>query len=251
MSEIPQPGPAPIDAPPGPSGLKGCLPVLGLLLIGGVAVALMLPAVSRTREVPRRSQCKNHLKQIGLALHNYHDDYRAFPPAYTVDADGKPLHSWRTLILPYLDQKPLYNTIDLTKPWDDPVNAHALETRVEVYHCPSTSHPGAHTVYLANASQSGCFRPGLSRKISDIIDGSSNTILILEVPENLAVPWMSPEDADEALFMNITADSGLHHTGGVHATLCDGAVRFISANLPIATRRALLTIEAGDTIGEF
>ena len=73
-------------------------------------------------------QCANNLKQIALALRNYESVYHALPPAYTVDAEGKPLHSWRTLILPYLEQQALYDKIDLSKPWDDPANKEAYET---------------------------------------------------------------------------------------------------------------------------
>src|SRR5260370_743998 len=73
-----------------------------LVVCGGVVIALLLPQTS-SREPARRSQCKNNLKQIGLALHNYHDVYGSFPPAYFVDASGKPMHSWRVLILPFLD----------------------------------------------------------------------------------------------------------------------------------------------------
>ena len=100
---------------------------LVVLAIIVVLIALLLPPASRSgRGEARRSQCKNNLKQIGLALHNYHDIYHVFPPAYTVDGNGKPLHSWRTLILPYLDQAPLYLKIDLSKPWDDPANAESF-----------------------------------------------------------------------------------------------------------------------------
>ena len=90
------------------------LHLLWIVPVGCLVIALMLPAQRRAREPARRSQCKNNLKQIGLALHNYHETYGAFPPAYTVDADGKRLHSWRTLILPYLDQAPLYDKIDFS-----------------------------------------------------------------------------------------------------------------------------------------
>lgn len=83
------------------SVIKICLAIA----IVAISVALFLPATRNVRPAAYRSQCKNNLKQIGLALHNYHDEYQAFPPAYTVDADGKPLHSWRTLILPYMEQK--------------------------------------------------------------------------------------------------------------------------------------------------
>src|SRR5687767_15769954 len=101
--------------------------IIRLLTLGAILLllaALLLP-FSRggaPREAARRMQCGNHLKQIAIALHNYHDVYHCLPPAYTVDAAGKPLHSWRTLILPFSEQKALYDQIDLTKPWDDPAN---------------------------------------------------------------------------------------------------------------------------------
>src|SRR5262245_5872973 len=99
-------------------GLGGFLNVVIVLGIGAVVVALLLPAQRRGREAARRTQCKNNLKLIALALHQYEADYHALPPAYTVDRYGNPLHSWRTLILPYLDQQALYNSIDLSKAWD-------------------------------------------------------------------------------------------------------------------------------------
>src|SRR5262245_52541441 len=82
-----------------------------ILVIGvlGLLVALLLPAFPRTaREAARRMQCGNHLKQIGLALQTYHDVYGSLPPAYIADASGKPLHSWRVLILPFLGERSLY-----------------------------------------------------------------------------------------------------------------------------------------------
>ncbi|APZ94979.1 DUF1559 domain-containing protein [Fuerstiella marisgermanici] len=99
--------------------VRSVVKVVGLVLIGGVLLAMLLP-FNRGSEAPRRLQCKNNLKQIGLALHNYHDVYEAFPPAFTVNSDGHPLHSWRTLILPFMEQQALYDSIDLSKPWSDP-----------------------------------------------------------------------------------------------------------------------------------
>jgi hypothetical protein len=224
--------------------------VLGLGIVA-VLVALLLPAVRRAPEAGRRSQCKSNLKMIGLALHNYHEDYDAFPPAYTVDAQGKPLHSWRTLILPYLDQRPLYEKIDLSKPWNAPENSEAFQTRVAIYSCPSTNLPRNHTTYLASAGPSACFHDSESRRFSDITDGASNTLMVIEVPLDRSVPWMSPQDADEQLILSIGAKSKLGHEGGIQAALCDGAVRFINHSLPIETRRALISIAGGDKVGEF
>src|SRR5690242_8895528 len=76
--------------------------VLGILFAGLLCVAFA-DAISLAREAARRSQCKNNLKQIGLALHNYHDTYGCFPPAITYGPDGKPWHSWRVIIMPYIE----------------------------------------------------------------------------------------------------------------------------------------------------
>src|SRR4029453_12945484 len=85
----------------------GCIGAL-LFSCAPIGVALLLPAVQQAREAARRTQCKNNLKQIGLALHNYADVYGSFPPAYIADETDKPMHSWRVLILPFLDQDQLY-----------------------------------------------------------------------------------------------------------------------------------------------
>lgn len=252
MSEIPQPGPIATASTVDAQRSFGCGTIVALLAVGGIVATFFLPRVTRTREVSRRSQCKLNLRQIALALHAYTEVHRALPPAYTLDSAGKPLHSWRTLILPYLGEAPLYNSINLAKPWDDPVNEKALKTPVPVYSCPSTPSDRTHTVYFANASQSGCFHAGASRSLSEVTDGESNTLLVFEVPAERAVPWMSPTDADEALLMELSVEQKLQHVGGVHAALCDGLVRFLFlGNLPPATRRALFTIEAGDEVGEF
>jgi type II secretory pathway pseudopilin PulG/ribosomal protein L40E len=225
--------------------------VLTVLAIGVVLVALLLPSVRRARPAARRSQCKNNLKQIALALHNYEAVHHAFPPACTVDADGRPLHSWRTLILPYLDQAPLYNSIDLSKPWDDPANAEAFKTQVLVYCCPSNPGPSDHTTYLACVGEHACFRRAEPRPISEIADGLSQTLMIIEVPLDRAVPWMSTQDADEELLLSVGKGSHLAHAGGMDAALCDGSIRFLSAETPAATRRALFSVARGDIPGNF
>lgn len=219
-----------------------CLVVLAIIAI---LIALLLPNVRTSRGSARRVQCKNNLKQIGLALHNYHDVYGALPPAYTVDAEGKPLHSWRTLILPFIEQKRLYDGIDLSKPWDDPVNAKAYATNIPVFQCPSATIPPGHTTYLAVAAEGGCFRPGESRAFSEITDGPSQTLMVIEVEPAHAVPWMAPVDADENLVLGFGPKSGLPHSGVVQALFGDGSVRFLSADTPAAERRALITV-AGD-----
>ncbi len=172
-------------------------------------------------------QCKNYLKQIGLALHNYHDVYNSFPPAYTVDENGKRLHSWRTLILPFIDQAPLYKTIDLSKPWDDPVNAQAFETTLAAYQCPSSEMSPGQTSYMAIVGENHAFAETTGRALSEFKDGTSNTVMVIEVAAQDAIHWMSPHDVDGAYFSGLKDDSELSHAGGLQVLLSDGAVRYI------------------------
>lgn len=240
----------PVHFSGGASRGSGCLlKVIGLLIVGALLVALFLPAVRSAREAARRNSCVCHFKQIGLALHNYHDVYGEFPPACTVDADGKPLHSWRTLILPYMEETQLYESIDLSKPWDDPVNQKAAQTPMSAYRCPSANYAENETTYFAIVTPNSCLRPGQSLSFSEIPDGSSRTIIITEVPLDQAVPWMSPHDADEAMIFAINEDSKLAHAGGVFMVgVADGAVRAFTADMPIDTRRALITADGGEPV---
>jgi hypothetical protein len=154
------------------------LAVVGVL---GLVVALFLPAVRTAKEPARRMQCSNNLKQIAFALREYESVYHSLPPAYTVDAEGKPLHSWRTLILPYLEQQALYDKIDLSEPWDDPANKAAYETTPLAYQCPSADCPPGDTTYLAVVAPGGCFRPTKPRDLSEVTDDPNLTLMVLEV----------------------------------------------------------------------
>lgn len=214
---------------------------------------VVFPAVHQAREAARRTSCKCRLKQLGLALHNYHDTYGVFPPAYTVDAEGKPLHSWRTLILPYIDQAALYAQIDLSKPWDDPSNAEAFKTPVSTYCCPSSQAPEGNTPYLAVVTLNSILRPEQSLTIKEVTDGTSNTIVVIEVPADQAVPWMFPQEADEALILsNFTSKNRkLQHAGGLHCLLADGTVRFLKQTITPATLKALLSATGNEQVGEF
>lgn len=224
--------------------------LLAVLAILGVLVALFLPATRSARPAAYRTQCKNNLKQIGLALHNYHDTYHAFPPAYTVDENGKPLHSWRTLILPFVDQESLYNKLDLSKPWDDPANAEAFKARIPVYQCPSSPADvsPAHTTYMAVVTTNSCLRPTEPRLMSDITDNHGETLMVIEVNHDHAVHWMSPTDADESLILGLGPETKQAHSGGMNAAYVDGSVMFLSAASSSADRLARISIAGGEQV---
>jgi hypothetical protein len=94
--------------------------------------------VRTARPAARRAQCVNKLEQIALGFQSYEQTYNPLPPAYAVDANTNPLHRWRTLIVPDLEQERLYQTVELSKPRNDPANAKALQTFPTVYRCPDS-----------------------------------------------------------------------------------------------------------------
>jgi len=219
--------------------------VIGLI---GLLAALILPAVQVTRTPGRRSYCRNNLLNIALALHNYHDDHDSLPPAYTVDAEGQPLHSWRTLILPYLDQATLYESIDLMKPWDDPVNTAARETVLEIYHCPSLETVSNLTTYAAVVGPDACFLPKGSRRFDEITDGLSHTAMLVEVPPESAVPWMSPQDGGIEFLTSWPEDAKLSHGDGTQVVFIDGVLRFLSAETAPEVRAAMVSVDGAEKV---
>ena len=108
---------------------------------GGAAllalIAIMLPSVG-SRPAPKRGRCANNLKAIGVAMHDYHDVYGCCPPAYTTDKNGRPMHSWRVLLLPFLGREDLYEKYDLNEPWDSPKNIDVFRHMPDVFSCPAS-----------------------------------------------------------------------------------------------------------------
>lgn len=230
--------------------------VIGGLVLSGVCVfgilaALLLPAVSQARESARRSACRNNLKMIGLALHNYNETYGTLPPAYIPDATGKPMHSWRVLILPYLDQQPLHNAYDFNQPWDSPQNLAVTQNIPPVYACPSSTNQGdTHYVYITGKGT--CFEGAQGIKFRRIIDGTSHTLLVVEAREP-GIHWSEPRDFDMKAFMATGEPGGFSstHPGGFNALFGDGSVRFINENIDTTTLKSLTTPAGGETIGNF
>lgn len=115
--------------------LKTVLGTIVFLLAVGT-LAYFVRAVGDAREAARRTQCSGRCCQILVALHNYHDTYGSFPPAYLADETGKPMHSWRTLLLPYLDGAQLYNEYRFDEPWDSTHNLSIAAAAVRTVQLP-------------------------------------------------------------------------------------------------------------------
>lgn len=220
---------------------------LGVVVVG---IGLLLPSVRSVRPAARRISCSNNLKQIGLALFEYEADHGALPPAYTVDENGRPLHSWRTLILPYLEQSTPYDNIDLSKPWDDPANEMARAISLPVYTCPGERLAHGYTTYLGVVGQDACLHPTRPRMLEEITDGPANTLIVIEAPPDKAVHWMCPQDADEALVVGLSKASQSSHSSVWNAARADGSVFTLSSETPAEIRRAMVSIAAGDSVRE-
>jgi prepilin-type processing-associated H-X9-DG protein len=223
-----------------------------LVVLLGVLGMLLLSVFPRrflsfgSREAARRASCSNNLRNIALALHNYESTYGRLPPAYTVDASGNQLHSWRTLILPFMEQKALYDQIDLAKPWDDPANQRARNTPLRLYECPSNTAGRLMTTYFAVAAPSGCFKPTESISFADVKDRRDRTLMLIEISEKHAVHWMSPQDATEEMILNRGTDFDLSHPNGSQAAFVDGHIEYLTENVRPDVLRALISIAGND-----
>ena len=190
--------------------------------------------------------CFNNLKNIGLALELYHAEHGSFPPAYTVDENGRRLHSWRTLLLPYLDEARFYETIDLSKPWDDPVNAKAYKAHFRVFQCPSADVPDNYTTYLGLVGEMHAFQPTERRTKEDFTDGLDQTVMVIDVEAKDAVHWMSPHDTDGDYLLELGKKSKLSHQSGISVVFADGRATIVEKNTPQDQLHGLSTIANAD-----
>jgi hypothetical protein len=203
-------------------------PILSVGSVLPMAAAGLVPAIGSARGASARSQSMNNLKMVGLAMHNYHAANHALPPAYTVDNAGKPLLSWRVLILPYIytNEQALYESFHLDEPWDSVHNRQLLEKMPPWYRSPGSRLPPGMTRYLTVRGPNTVFPGKEKTSFADIPDGTSGTIMAVEAGEEAAVPWTKPDDF--AFDPDDPAAGLFGPRDGCIALFCDGSVRFLS-----------------------
>ncbi|GAB5441403.1 MAG: hypothetical protein Fues2KO_17520 [Fuerstiella sp.] len=219
---------------------------LGLATMTG----MLLPAVQQAREAARRTQSKNNLKQIMLAMHNYHAVYGTFPPAVLLGPDGKTKYSWRVAILPFIDQNELYEQYDRNEPWDSDNNKKVLAQIP-----PSLKHPSdtkeslnaSYYVYVGENTGAGN-TDGEGNLLRSFRDGTSNTVMVVEAKKD--IPWTKPEDIAYDPEKQPELGGGWH-PNGFNAGLADGSVRFISEAIDKGVWRMLIERNDGQVIPQF
>lgn len=210
--------------------------VLSGLLLAGVVVVILGMLVPGSRRLPRhamlRIHCAQNLKQIGLALHQYRSDYGSFPPIVTKDVEGRSLHSWRVLLLPYLEEKALYDRIDLSQPWDAPVHQALHAQCPKIYRCPSSLLLEGHTTYQA-ILDSKAWKQNHAPSSDGSIEENPKPehVMVLETYQDQTIPWMNPSDPDWKSYqraMSKSAKQQIHRGLAAYFLLVDGSVDGIS-----------------------
>lgn len=225
--------------------------IVGGMLVIGAAVAIFAPAVTRARSAAVTNSCASNLRRIASAMHQYAADHGRFPPAYVADKDGKPMHSWRVLLLPYLGRQDVYSQYDFSQPWDSPQNMVLAMYTPEVYLCPAdpNSRGAQETNYMVVVGDRTLFPATTASRLVDASDGLTETILVVETPGK-GVCWLDPTDLQfDSLDMRINQGLiGLDHKGGANVVTADGEVHQLSEDTPPEYLRALLTRDGGEVI---
>ena len=220
----------------------------GMVAISAVGVGLLLPAVQKVREAAARASSQNNLKQIGLAMHNYHDAYGKFPAAAICDKNGKPLLSWRVAILPFIEQNNLYQQFKLDEPWDSEHNIKLSKVVIKVYtHPQQPQDTFGLSHYRLFYGKDAMFDLKDGKTFAQITDGLSNTILAVEAAEG--VPWTKPDDFLYDAKKPLPKFGGLS-ANGFNVLMGDGSVRFLSNSVSEKTLRAMITANGGELIEE-
>lgn len=220
-------------------------------------LSLILPAGSGPGAA-RRTQCLNNLRNIALAMTNYASGRQGqLPYSVIPDSEGRPMHSWRVALLPYLDHQDLYLQYRFDEPWDGPNNRRLHDLVVKYFHCPDDrDSPETDTSYCLVLGEGTAFPPEGGMTFDRIRDGDGlqQTLLVVEVA-NSGIHWMEPRDLhirEMSPTINPSRGQGIssRHPGIARAAFASGSVRPLSATIPATTIRALLTVEGGEVIGD-
>jgi len=220
----------------------------GMLAIFGFGRMAIAPPPIAVAQSP----CRNNLQQIALAMHNYHDTYSTFPPAYLADENGTPMHSWRVLLLPFLNEQSLYDAYNFDEPWDSDDNLRIAQQMPAVYWCLDDPIGGADETSYAMIAGPGFLADGEhASRLANITDGTSRTLMVVE-SHGSGIVWTEPRDLDGTM-ISFGINNGMAgelngHPEGVQAAFCDGSVRTLHTLMTAEDVEALATIAGGESV---
>jgi prepilin-type processing-associated H-X9-DG protein/prepilin-type N-terminal cleavage/methylation domain-containing protein len=246
--------------------------LLVVIAILGVLIGLLLPAVQKIRAAAIRTQCQNNLRQIGLALHAYHDAYATFPPGgieyrppgHTTERQL----AWCVYLLPYLEQDNVYRLLDLSTPFDSPENAVGGATVLPIFLCPSKPRSDYLVNGLGACDYGGIFGQALfgpnnphngtldfdvAYCIAQITDGTSHTLVISEDTQRNDATWINALnlfDVASPINQGPIFDPDIHsnHPGGANGLFADGSVRFLKDSMDLGILAAICTRAGGESV---
>lgn len=230
---------------------------IGIFLAGAIPIVLLsiwmlAPTIVRLKTRRDITACKQNLKRIARALNAYADAYGTYPPPAVLDASGKPMHSWRVLILPYLGEERLYASYDLNRPWDSPENSSLQAQMPGVFLSPGNSNPlvVGEASYMLVTGPGTMFPPSGPVPRGRITDGVGNTLLVVET-NNQNIPWTEPRDLDiTKLPAQIGALGGIggSHEGGATAVFADGEAAWLPSDTGKAIVDSLLSPNGSEAV---
>lgn len=245
--------------------------LLVVIAIIGILIALLLPAVQAAREAARRSQCSNNLKQIGLALQNYHDTFKSFPPAWILsrggaspaNGDGYPQWGWGAMILPFMEQQALHDGLNVGKSHladiaATPAGVALIQTPIAGYRCPSDTGPELNSGRKPDAPFDA-IEPALGNYVGANTSWAGD--LTRQVRGTKTSPgWVSNWDDERGVFIENTATRMRDITDGTSNTIAvgerrwkyhdnNGVLRTARSALIIGTRNPANAVRRGDQIG--
>lgn len=229
-------------------GSLGTLAAVWMDEIGVDPISFLSPVAAR------RNESVNHLKMIGLAFHNYHDTYARLPNYASTDKDGKPLLSWRVHLLPFLGHQQLYTQFHLDEPWDSEHNIKLVEQIPKVYRSPNSKTEKGYTNYVTLRSNESLFPAwDVNRKprkegirFAEVLDGLSNTLMVVEANDNSAVIWTQPDDLVPDMQM-AKQMVGLYRNQFA-VLMADGRVIWLPSDLAHDTLIQIMTRAGGEPI---
>ncbi len=236
--------------------LRYSLRTLLVIVVVAILVAIgswFVAAVREARDAAIRCQAQCHLNQLQLALRNYHVVHGCFPPAYLTDSKGAPVHSWRVLILPFIEQKSLYDAYRFDEPWNGPNNVKLADRMPKIFHMPSEPDSMAMTNIVAIVGPGTAFPGSRSTRLKDFADGLDNTILLTEIAAS-DIPWLEPRDL-RVEEMSFTVNDqrkpsiSCSRRRGPYVVFADSIHAYqISSALRPETLKALTTIAGGEKV---